>query len=61
MSPPTARSPRAMDDTEVLSRKTAPGQGEALDAAKRASEGETSTAAHMGEQTPMEIGEEGHI
>ena len=61
MSPPTAHSPKAMDDTEVLSRRTAPGQGEALDAVKGAPEGETSTAGHTGEQIPMETGEEGRI
>ena len=61
MSPPTARSPKAMDDTEVLSRRTAPGRGEAPDAVKRAPEGETSTAGHTGEQIPTETGEGGRI
>ena len=48
-----ASSPRAMDDTEVLSRRI-PGQGEAQEAVKAAPEGETSAAGHMGEQTPMD-------
>ena len=61
MSPPTAHSPKAMDDTEVLSRRTAPGRGEAPDAVKGAPEGETSTAGHTGEQIPTETGEEGRI
>ena len=50
-----------MDDTEVLSRRTAPGRGEAPDAVKRAPEGETSTAGHTWEQIPTETCEEGRI
>ena len=61
LSPPTSHSPRAMDDAEVLSRRTTPGRGEAPDAVKGAPEGETSTAGHTGEQISMETGEEGRI
>jgi len=57
---PTASSPKAMDDTEVLSRRI-PGQGEMQEAVRAAPEGETSAAGHMGEQTPMETGEEGRV
>ena len=61
MSPSTAHSPEAKDDTEVLSRRTGPGRGEAPDAVKEVPEGETSTDGHMGEQIPMETSEEVHI
>ena len=57
---PAASSPRAMDDTEVLSRRI-PGQGETQEAVRVAPEGETSAAGHMGEQIPMETGDGGHI
>ena len=60
MSPPAAYSPGARDDTEVLSRRTAP-KGGAQDAVREAPQGETSTAGHMGEPIPMEIGKEGRI
>ena len=60
MSPPPAYSPGARDDTEVLSRRTAP-KGGARDAVWEAPRGETSTAGHMGEPIPMETGEEGRI
>ena len=50
---PVASSPKAMDDTEVLSRRI-PGQGETQEAVRAAPEGETSAAGHMGEQIPME-------
>ena len=50
-----------MDDTEVLSRRTSPGQGETQEAVRVAPEGETSAAGHMGEQIPMETGDGGHI
>ena len=60
MSPPPAYSPGARDDTEVLSRRTAP-KGGAQDAVREAPQGETSTAGHMGEPIPMETGEEGRI
>ena len=60
-SPPTAHSPEAKDDAEVLSRRTAPSQGGAQDAVQEAPQGETSAARHMGERIPMETGEEGHI
>ena len=61
MSPPPAYSPEAKDDTEVLSRRTAPSRGGAQDAVQEAPQGETSAAGHMGEQSPMEDGEEGRI
>ena len=59
-SPPPAYSPGARDDTEVLSRRTAP-KGGAQDVVREAPQGETSTARHMGEPIPMEIGDEGRI
>ena len=43
-----ASSPKAMDDTEVLSRRI-PGQGETQEAVKAVPEGETLVAGHMGE------------
>ena len=60
MSPPPAYSPGARDDTEVLSRRTAP-KGGAQDTVREAPQGETSTAGHMGEPITMETGEEGRI
>ena len=57
---PSASSPRAVDDTEVLSRRI-PGQGEVREAIRASPEGETSAAEHMGEQIPMETGSRGHI
>ena len=57
---PVASSPKAADDTEVLSRRT-PGQGESQEAIRALPEGETSAARHMGEQIPMETGDGGHI
>ena len=57
---PAASSPKAMDDTEVLSRRI-PGQGEAQEAIRAAPEGETSATGYMGEQIPMETGDGGHI
>ena len=59
MSPPPAYSPGARDDTEVLSRRTAPNRGGAQDAVREVPQGKTSTAGHMGEPSPMEAGEEG--
>ena len=58
---PAASSPKAMADTEVLSRRIPPGQGETQEAVRVAPEGETSAAGHMGEQIPMETGDGGHI
>ena len=49
-SPPPASSPTAADNTKVLSRRTRPGQGEVQEAAK-----------NMGEPTPMETGDGGHV
>ena len=57
---PAASSPRAMDDTEVLSRRI-PDPGEMHEAVRAAPEGETSSAGHMGEQIPMETGDGGHV
>ena len=58
MSPPPAYSLGARDDTEVLSRRTAP-KGGAHDVVREAPQGGTSTTGHMGEPSPMEAGEEG--
>ena len=60
MSPLPAYSPGARDDTEVLSRRTAP-KGGAHDVVREAPQGGTSTAGHMGEPIPMETGKEGRI
>ena len=60
MLPPPAYSPGARDDTEVLSRRTAP-KGGAQDVVREAPQGGTSTAGHMGESIPMETGKEGRI
>ena len=57
---PAASSPKAMDDTEVLSRRI-PDQGETQEAIRAAPEGKTSVARHMGEQIPMETGNGGHV
>ena len=51
-----ASSPKALDYTEVLSRRI-PGQGETQEAVRAAPEGETPASAHMGEQIPMEMGD----
>ena len=58
---PAASSPKAMDDAEVLSRRTFPGQGEIQEAIKVVPEGDTSAAGHMGEQIPLETSDGGHI
>ena len=57
---PTASSPKAMEDTEVLPRRT-PSQGEMQEVIRTAPEGETSAAGHIGEQIPMETGDGGHV
>ena len=57
---PAASSPKAMDDTEVLSRRI-PGQVEVRETIRVGPEGETSGAGHMGERIPMETGSGGHI
>ena len=54
---PAASSPKAMDDTEVLSRRTSPGQGEMQEAARVAPEDDSSAAGHMGEETPIGTGD----
>ena len=56
-SPPTAYSPKAKGNAEVLSRRTFPGRGEA----QEAPEGEASVAGHQWEPIPMETGDEGRI
>ena len=61
ISPPPSYSPGARDDTEVLSRRTAPSRAGAKDAVREAPQGETSAARHVGEQIPMETSEEGRI
>ena len=60
-TPPAAYSPGAQGDTEVLPRRTFPGQGEVREAVRAAPEGETSSGGHMGERIPMETGDGGHI
>ena len=55
VSPPTAHSPEAKGDAEVLSRRTFPGRGEV----QEAPEGKTSIAEHQGELVPLETGDEG--
>ena len=60
MLPPPAYSPGARDDTEVLSRRTAP-KGGAQDVVREAPQGGTSTTGRMGESIPMETGKEGRI
>ena len=57
-SPPPASSPTAADNTEVLSRRTLPGQGEVQEAAKTAPKVDSPAAEDMGEPTPMETGSE---
>ena len=59
--PPPASPPTAMGNTEVLSRRTLPGQGEVREAVMAAPEGDTSAAENMGEPTPMEAGDGGHV
>ena len=61
MSPPPAYSPRARDNTEVLSRRADLNRGGAQDAVREAPRGEASTAGHMEGTIPMETGEEGRI
>ena len=58
---PAASSPKDMDDAEVLSQRTSPGQGEVQEAVKVAPEGNTSAAENMGEPTPMESADGGHV
>ena len=60
-SPLPAYSPGARDDTEVLSQRANLNRGGAQDAVREAPRGETSTAGHMGEPSPMETGKEGRI
>ena len=50
---PTSSSPEGVDNTEVSSQR-GPGQGEAQETIEAAPEGQTSTARHRGEQTPMD-------
>ena len=59
-TPPAAYSPKDKGDDEVLSQRTFPGRGEVQEAVMVASEGETSAAGHMGEQTAMETDDGGH-
>ena len=54
-SPPTAYSPKAKGDAEVLFRRTFLGWGEA----QEAPEGEASVVGHQGEPIPLETGGEG--
>ena len=52
--PPRASPPPTADDTEVLSQRTSPGQGEVRKAAEMVPEGKASAAENMGGTTPME-------
>ena len=52
-TPPRAPSPIAVDNTEVLSRRTSPGHGGASEAAEKAPEDNTSAAEDMEGATPM--------
>lgn len=58
-TPPRASLPHAADDTEVLSQRTSPGQGEVRKAAETAPEGNTSAAKNMGDAIPMETDSRG--
>ena len=58
---PAASSPKAMDDTEVLSQRTLTAQGEAQEALAMAPEDNTYSTGHMGEQIPMETGDGCHF
>ena len=60
-SPPPASSPTAADNTEVSSQRTLPELGEVPEAAKTMSRGDASAAENMGEPTPMETGDGGHV
>ena len=60
-SPPTAHSPTAKGDNEVMSQRTFPGQGEVQEALRAAPEDDSSAAGHMGEKAPMETGDGDHI
>ena len=60
-SPPTAYSPKAKGDDEVLSQRTFLGQGEVQEAVMAAPEGDTSVAEHLGERVPMETGDDGRV
>ena len=53
-TPPRASPPHATDDTEVLSQRTSPGQGEVRKATETSLEGNASAAKNMGGTTSME-------
>ena len=57
---PAASSPKDMDGAEASSRRI-PGPGEIQEAVREAPGGEASAAGHMGEQTPMDTDNGGHI
>ena len=48
-----------MEDTEVLSQRTSPDQGEVRKAAETTPEGNASAAENMGGTTPIETNDEG--
>ena len=58
-TPLRASPPHAADDTEVLSQRTSPGQGEVRKAADMAPEGITSATLNMGSTYPMETDDGG--
>ena len=58
-TPPRASPPHDADDTEVLSQRTCPGQGEVRKVAKTTLEGNGSAAENMGGTTPMETDDGG--
>ena len=60
-SPPTAHSPKAKGEAEVLYRRTSPGQGEVQEVVRAAPEDDASAAGHLGEKAPMETGDGGHV
>ena len=57
---PMTSSPKATDNTEVLSRRI-PDQGEDQEAIPVVPKGKTSVAEHMGGQTPMDTNDGGRI
>jgi len=58
--PPTAPSPKHMNDTEVSSHRD-PGRGGGGKTVKAAPEGQTSAAGHTGEKAPMDTDDGGYL
>ena len=57
--PPRASPPPTADDTEVLSQRTSPGQGEVRKATETAPEGNASAAGNMVGAIPIETDDGG--